>query len=128
MYATLDRGDPYYNEMFVQFIQVAEDAARLPLAMEFANRIPGDARQGGLAKMLFATATGNVEDIYTQFTFVVAFADGIIAHSWWPAMKGFRQSAYFKQWVQDLNLLTFWQQNGWPDLCRPLEGDDFECD
>lgn len=128
LYATLDRGDPYYNEMFVQFIQVAEDAARLPLAMEFANRIPGDARQGGLAKMLFATATGNVEDIYTQFTFVVAFADGIIAHSWWPAMKGFRQSAYFKQWVQDLNLLTFWQQNGWPDLCRPLEGDDFECD
>ncbi len=128
LYATLDRGDPYYNEMFVQFIQVAEDAARLPLAMEFANRIPGDARQGGLAKMLFATATGNVEDIYTQFTFVVAFADGVIAHSWWPAMKGFRQSAYFKQWVQDLNLLTFWQQNGWPDLCRPLEGDDFECD
>ena len=34
----------------------------------------------------------------------------------------------FKARVRDSGMLDFWRENGWPDLCRPLDADDFECE
>jgi hypothetical protein len=47
---------------------------------------------------------------------------------WGPVHRQFRQSDAFRARVRDSGMLAFWQQNGWPDLCRPRGNDDFECD
>jgi TolB-like protein len=33
----------------------------------------------------------------------------------------------FKIIMEKYGLVEFWRQNGWPDFCRPLAEDDFEC-
>jgi hypothetical protein len=43
-------------------------------------------------------------------------------------MVQMRQSPQFKQLVTKMGLDTFWRNNGWPDLCRPLGEEDFECE
>ena len=39
-----------------------------------------------------------------------------------------RQTAVFRQALADMGLLDFYREYGWPDLCRPVGEDDFECD
>jgi tetratricopeptide (TPR) repeat protein len=50
---------------------------------------------------------------------------GEIWHSHWA---GFRQTPYFKQFVRNSNVLTYWRSAGFPKQCRPAGEDDFECD
>jgi hypothetical protein len=33
----------------------------------------------------------------------------------------------FKQLLRDMGLGDFWRKPVWPDLCKPVGGDDFEC-
>jgi TolB-like protein len=47
---------------------------------------------------------------------------------WSPGLKRFRQSEEFNSRVRDSGMLDFWRVAGWPDLCRPLRDDDFECE
>lgn len=47
---------------------------------------------------------------------------------WYPVMKDARQLPEFKQLVTDLNLVAYWREFGWADLCRPTGADDFVCD
>jgi tetratricopeptide (TPR) repeat protein len=47
---------------------------------------------------------------------------------WWPNSHEFRQTPAFKTMLRNRNIDTFWRKHGWPDLCRPLGDDDFECD
>ena len=39
-----------------------------------------------------------------------------------------RQTAEFKALLSELGLVDHYRQHGWPDLCRPLGEEDFECD
>jgi TolB-like protein len=39
-----------------------------------------------------------------------------------------RQTAEFKAMLSELGLVDHYRQHGWPDLCRPLGEEDFECD
>jgi hypothetical protein len=47
---------------------------------------------------------------------------------WRPVMAGVRRLPEFKALVRDVGLVAYWREWGWPDLCRPMGGDDFECD
>ena len=47
---------------------------------------------------------------------------------WWPDVAHVRKHPAFKAFARDMGLLKLWQARGWPDLCRPLGEDDFECD
>ena len=38
-----------------------------------------------------------------------------------------RQTAEFKALLSELGLVDHYRQHGWPDLCRPLGEEDFEC-
>ncbi|WP_339748098.1 hypothetical protein [uncultured Maricaulis sp.] len=40
----------------------------------------------------------------------------------------YRASAWFRTWVRETGILAYWQTEGFPDLCRPVGADDFECD
>jgi TolB-like protein len=46
---------------------------------------------------------------------------------WYPLFADVRQSQGFKDLVTDMNLVEYWRARSWPDLCRPLGDDDFEC-
>jgi TolB-like protein/Flp pilus assembly protein TadD len=48
--------------------------------------------------------------------------------SWTPGFSGLRQLPEYKQFLTDIGLVDLWKERGWPDLCRPTDGDDFECE
>ena len=47
---------------------------------------------------------------------------------WLPSFAGYRKSPEFKAMAVKRGLLTTWRHRGFPPQCRPLPGDDFECD
>jgi hypothetical protein len=47
---------------------------------------------------------------------------------WLPSFRDFRNSPEYKAQAKSSGLLTTWRHYGFPPQCRPLEGDDFECD
>jgi TolB-like protein/DNA-binding winged helix-turn-helix (wHTH) protein len=45
-----------------------------------------------------------------------------------PVFRGMRRLAGFKELVGDKGFVSYWRESGhWPDYCRPLGSDDFEC-
>jgi TolB-like protein/Tfp pilus assembly protein PilF len=46
---------------------------------------------------------------------------------WRPIMRDVRRLPGFKQLVREIGLASFWRSTVWPDLCKPLGEDDFEC-
>jgi len=51
-----------------------------------------------------------------------------ISNLWYPVMKEVRQLPRFKEFLREIGLVDYWNQFGWPDICRPLDNGDFECD
>jgi len=51
-----------------------------------------------------------------------------ISEVWEPNWAEFRQTTFFKQFVRNNNVLAYWREAGFPEQCRPLGEDDFECD
>ena len=47
---------------------------------------------------------------------------------WDSSYQEFRQTSAFRSRVTESGLLAYWRTNGWPDLCRAVGDDDFECD
>jgi tetratricopeptide (TPR) repeat protein len=46
---------------------------------------------------------------------------------WRPVMQDARRLPGFKQLLRDMGLVDFWRKTVWPDLCKPVGEDDFEC-
>lgn len=46
---------------------------------------------------------------------------------WSPVMSEVRKLPGFKQLMTDVNLVEYWRTYGWPDHCRPIGNNDFEC-
>ena len=47
---------------------------------------------------------------------------------WWHYQQDFRRSPYFKARIREMRIYDYWREHGWPDFCRPVGDDDFECD
>ncbi|MBY6204560.1 hypothetical protein [Halomonas denitrificans] len=47
---------------------------------------------------------------------------------WFDALRPYRESSAFKKYMHLFGLVEFWQDNGFPPMCRSLGADDFECD
>jgi adenylate cyclase len=47
---------------------------------------------------------------------------------WYPVMKDVRQLPRFKEFVNEIGLVDYWKEFGWPDLCRPVGDGDFVCE
>jgi hypothetical protein len=47
---------------------------------------------------------------------------------WLPIMHEVRQLPRFKKFVREIGLVDYWNEFGWPDLCRPTDDGDFVCD
>jgi adenylate cyclase len=46
---------------------------------------------------------------------------------WTPQFSPVRKTDRFKAYVRKTGLVDYWRTKGWPDLCHPTTGDDFEC-
>jgi hypothetical protein len=44
-----------------------------------------------------------------------------------PVYSSERKTERFKNLVRKGGLVDYWRAKGWPDLCHPTTGDDFEC-
>jgi TolB-like protein len=61
-----------------------------------------------------------------EFMSVLTFFDG----AWlsFEFQAPLRKTDTFKRLIRQSGVLAYWRTSGWPETCRPLEGDDFECD
>jgi len=72
----------------------------------------------------------------SPFSFLIAFKDydklpiaiGDVDYHWDPLLKEWRQTDGFKRFVEELGILAYWQEAGFPPQCHPVGEDDFECD
>ena len=48
--------------------------------------------------------------------------------TWYPIRQKMRKTLQFKKYIRDIGLIDYWKEYGWPDICRPVGEDDFECD
>jgi TolB-like protein/DNA-binding winged helix-turn-helix (wHTH) protein/tetratricopeptide (TPR) repeat protein len=46
---------------------------------------------------------------------------------WQPVMRDARKLPAFKDLVRAMGLVSYWRAYGWPDSCRPIDGEDFTC-
>jgi tetratricopeptide (TPR) repeat protein len=65
---------------------------------------------------------------YDFFERATAVIDDSSNWLWGPDLARFRQSPEFKQLIARLGQEEYWRQHGFPPMCRPLGGEDFECD
>lgn len=47
---------------------------------------------------------------------------------WYPWAASVRKTERFKAIVRKMGLVDYWRARGWPDHCRPVGADDFECE
>lgn len=53
---------------------------------------------------------------------------GRMAYVWLPQLEPMRRLHEFKAYLREIGMVEYWQEYGWPaEFCRPLAGDDFEC-
>jgi len=55
--------------------------------------------------------------------------DGVLNHwIWSPLHPDFRKSQQFKRLIRAMGIDRYWREREFPPQCRPVGGDDFECD
>jgi TolB-like protein/DNA-binding SARP family transcriptional activator len=47
---------------------------------------------------------------------------------WHPYYAELRKTERYKDFMRKRGVVTYWHERGWPELCRPVEHDDFQCD
>jgi TolB-like protein len=65
---------------------------------------------------------------YGEYEELASFPNAAGNYAWHPDARDFRSTQYFKNVVRETGALTYWRQRGFPNFCRPLGDDDFECD
>jgi TolB-like protein len=79
---------------------------------------------------LYAGHYGDVELALAAARRALVDMQGLLVNElWFPDMAEVRRSEDFKTLVRDLGLVDYWRTTGnWGEFCRPLGGDDFECE
>jgi TolB-like protein len=52
----------------------------------------------------------------------------LLQFAWTPIMAPVRRHPEFKDLMRELALVDLWRESGWPEHCRPITTNDFECD
>jgi TolB-like protein len=107
-----------------------ENPELLPEALAWAD----EAESGGagfLAEYMraeFLMVAGSAKDYFDQLKVILLVDDSINTSAWLQAASHHRREPAMKAWARDIGYVELWRERGWPDLCRPIGDDDFECD
>jgi adenylate cyclase len=71
----------------------------------------------GDAPLAFRAMHASIDEQASEMMFV-----------WLPQLAPMRRLPEFKAYMREIGMVAYWQEYGWPDICRPLEAGDFECD
>jgi hypothetical protein len=52
---------------------------------------------------------------------------GALRMVWHEFNAPVRKTERFNKLMRDAGVVDYWRARGWPDLCRPVGVDDFEC-
>jgi TolB-like protein/DNA-binding SARP family transcriptional activator len=109
--------------------EALEEAARLlrtaPVAVASPQGLP---TLGGLAFIyLHIGAPGRILEPYEGWRDAGYITDIGFPFFWHPSYAPVRKLERFKAYVRKAGFVDYWRAKGWPDLCRPVGADDFEC-
>jgi TolB-like protein len=77
---------------------------------------------------LWAAYLGDDEMAFDQIRQALTTNPVLGFNVWLPVMKGMRNEPGFEPLLEQLGLVDYWRKTGWPELCRPVGVDGFECD
>ena len=109
---------------------VRDDPAELDAGLAWVDEAQ-EAGAGFFAEYMrssFLLIAGTPTAFFDQVRLVQEVDDTIKVTVWSQLAQRHRQSEAMKAWVAEMNYQPLWRERGWPDLCRPLGDDDFECD
>ena len=93
------------------------------MGFELENLFEKSTRWGLRLADEFVTVLGGAEFVADLF-----WSNRPMMWMWRPSLHDFRQTDAWRGRVRSSGMLAYWQNHGWPDLCRPLGDDDFICD
>ena len=130
----MSRGERLMTTMIL-LAQFDEDSTFPYTAVLDAMEFPQRDHSRGLAKVLNWFDTSGLSAADDPLLMVVFKAYQLVEPErfenrwvWLSENTEFRASEYFAPFMDKLGALAYWRKNGFPPGCRPLAGDDFECD
>jgi len=114
----------------LEVFEVRDDPVLLPAALDGVDELE---RQGAgfiveYMRMNLLLVAGGSEAFFEQLQTVAAVDDTVAILTWLPVSARHRNGQAMRDWAADEGLLTLWTERGWPEFCRPVGDDDFECD
>jgi TolB-like protein/DNA-binding SARP family transcriptional activator len=116
--------ESYHREM-------VEDAVQLLQSSLIDPTPPRDLPQLGRRLDFVYVHVGAPERALQRFEDDVAagfLPPNLMIGLWIPTYAAVRKTERFKAFAREAGLVDYWRARGWPDLCRPVGDDDFECD
>jgi tetratricopeptide (TPR) repeat protein len=129
---------------FVRSAELRHPGARTIWSTGVANL---DSPEGGLAAMRSLYPNPNLHTgggLRDMAEWALHFGDSALAlqwfresveleatgmlNAWKPSFAALRREPGFKDLVRAQKLPEYWNEFGWPEFCRPLDDNDFECD
>lgn len=75
----------------------------------------------------YVGAPERVMDFYDDALKIGFIGPGSIQYLWTPSLAPVRKTERFKSFMRKIGVVDYWHAKDWPDLCKPVGADDFEC-
>ena len=128
-----ERSGPPYADIAVAppFAAFAEHAGQPDRALALIKRAARDpAYQAATVLASLAVWAAHFGDDKLALELLTRSLHGVALYSylaWLPVFHDVRALPEFKQLLRDIGLVDYWRSTGWPDVCRPVGADDFNC-
>jgi hypothetical protein len=96
--------------------------------MAWADQYERNVRSTEYFILFYLMVADTSDEFFNQLNRIQTVDDSINAIVWIPAAKQHRQDDAMKLWARSSGYEALWRERGWPDLCRPVGDDDWECD
>jgi hypothetical protein len=106
-------------EQGVNLLRTAPSAAASPQALAVLGNLD--------FVYLHVGAADRVNDYTERLADIRHLGFVAVAFYWHPSAAPARKSERFKKILRSAGLVDYWRAKGWPEFCRPVGADDFEC-
>ena len=121
---------PHTWGWMLRVYEVRDDPSGFEASMAWADEAErsGAGFMAEYMRINFLMVGGTPDAYFEQVRAIAPVDDTVNAFVWMKASARHRQGPAMKDWVREMGYDDLWRERGWPDLCRPLGDDDFECD